>query len=143
MESCRTDVDTSDHMRPSPAATVESARRHRTNNYSVARSPREAEERVSVTDQHVLGVTARLADEDEWLTDKAWLAYGRPHNIYYYMSAPVFGSHGNLTRTRAKRQTATRPLNGVGGGSRRRRRPLLPRPEAMNNSCSIVPMAIV
>jgi DNA-binding CsgD family transcriptional regulator len=34
--------------------------------------------------------------EDEWLRDRAWLAYGRPHRIYHYLSAPIFGSRGRL-----------------------------------------------
>jgi DNA-binding CsgD family transcriptional regulator len=35
--------------------------------------------------------------EDEWLRDRAWLSYGRPHRIYHYLSAPIFGSRGRLT----------------------------------------------
>jgi len=34
--------------------------------------------------------------EDEWQKDVAWNGYGRRHLIYHYMSAPIFGSRGQL-----------------------------------------------
>jgi DNA-binding CsgD family transcriptional regulator len=34
--------------------------------------------------------------EDQWQKDVAWNGYGRRHLIYHYMSAPIFGSHGQL-----------------------------------------------
>jgi DNA-binding CsgD family transcriptional regulator len=35
--------------------------------------------------------------EDQWHKEAVWTGYGRRHLMYHYMSAPIFGSHGQLS----------------------------------------------
>jgi DNA-binding CsgD family transcriptional regulator len=39
----------------------------------------------------------QLYREDQWQQDAVWTGYGRRLLIYHYMSAPIFGSHGQLS----------------------------------------------